>query len=163
MDEKEFQAFYGAAAPGLWAYLTRLTGDRELAADILQDAFVRWNLRAPSDLAPPAQKAYLYRIATNLVTDHARRSRKMVFDDNALDRAETTHIDIALKLDMDQALRKMSGRHRALLWLAYAEDYTHEEIGTILNVKTRSVKVLLHRARKKLTEILQEMEIRRTS
>ena len=39
VDEEAFRAFYDRTARGLWAYLSRITGDRQLAEDLLQEAY----------------------------------------------------------------------------------------------------------------------------
>ena len=81
MDEEAFRGFYDRNARGVWAYLSRVTGDRQLADDLLQEAFYRF-LRAastgPADVDRFDSEAHrrnsLYKIATNLVTDARRRS-----------------------------------------------------------------------------------------
>lgn len=47
MDEEAFRGFYDRNARGVWAYLSRMTGDRQLADDLLQETFYRF-LRAAS-------------------------------------------------------------------------------------------------------------------
>jgi DNA-directed RNA polymerase specialized sigma24 family protein len=69
MDEAAFRVFYDDAAPVLWAYIRRASGDAALADDVLQEAFLRF-LRAGLPAMENAQrKAYLYRTANSLLTD----------------------------------------------------------------------------------------------
>src|SRR5579863_1307725 len=74
MDEDAFRAFYDRNARGVWAYLARLTGDRQMADDLLQEAFYRF-LRADATHESEAHRRNsLYRIATNLARDARRRT-----------------------------------------------------------------------------------------
>ena len=45
-------------------------------------------------------------------------------------------------------------RERSLLWLAYAQGWSHEEIASALGLKTASLKTLLFRARQRLLILL---------
>ena len=54
------------------------------------------------------------------------------------------------RTDLDRAMRQLTARERALLWLAYAEGSSHREIAAAVGVKLASVKLLLFRARRKL-------------
>jgi RNA polymerase sigma factor (sigma-70 family) len=75
MDEDAFRAFYDRTARSLWGYLSRLTGDPHLADDLLQESYYRF-LRSPGGWENEThRRAYLFRIATNLVRDGRRRSR----------------------------------------------------------------------------------------
>ena len=159
MTEDEFRLFYDRNARPLWAYLSRITGDRQAADDLLQESFYRF-LRANATLDSDAhRKHYLYRIATNLVRDGYRQSKT---------RPNTTEHDVELlesrvdhggaraeaRVDLDRAMAQLKPRERAMLWMAYAQGSSHREIAAVVGVKADSVKPLLFRARRKLAELL---------
>lgn len=56
---------------------------------------------------------------------------------------------------MARTFEELSQRERALLWLAYVEGESHEEIATSLGLRRRSIKVLLFRARRRLRDLLK--------
>src|SRR5947209_4232431 len=74
MDEETFRAFYERTARALWAYLARVTGDRQLADDLLQETFYRFIRANASHDSEAHRRNSLYRIATNLARDARRRS-----------------------------------------------------------------------------------------
>jgi RNA polymerase sigma-70 factor (ECF subfamily) len=151
LEEPEFRAFYESTAPRLRAYLRRVAaGDASLADDLLQEAYCRL-LRAPRGQALESQRvAFLFKVATNLLHDHWRRSRREArwrerrpADSPAPEEATLAH-------DLSRVFAALAPRERALLWLAYVEGWTHEEMAGMLGVRTRSVRVLLFRARQNL-------------
>ena len=79
MDEASFRAFYAQTARPLWAYLFRASGDPTLAEDLLQETYYRFLRARPDPMSDAHRKNYLYRIATNLLTDHRRRERGKEF------------------------------------------------------------------------------------
>ncbi len=153
-DEVVFQRLYERLAPALRAYVARACGQADLADDILQDVFIKY-LRTPHpEMDEAATKAYLYRAATNLVTDHwRRRARERKWSWKGIFRKQAQP-SLDLHSDMARQFGRLAPRERALLWLAYVEGFDHEEIAQVLKVKPRSVKVLLFRARKKLGALL---------
>jgi RNA polymerase sigma-70 factor (ECF subfamily) len=54
---------------------------------------------------------------------------------------------------------RLSGQERAVLWLAHVEELTHMEIGVVLGVKEKSVRVIVFRAREKAKGLLQRAGI----
>ena len=157
MDEGRFETFYRRTAGSLWSYLFRMTGDEATADDLLQKAFFRF-LRANPVLATEEhQRRWLFRTATNLALDHFREAKR---DRNRVDLATVAEAGPAmeprevLRHDMMKTFAELKPRERALLWLAHVEEADHDDIGEALGVKTKSVKVLLFRARKRLGELL---------
>lgn len=161
MDEEAFRAFYDRTAPALWAYVTRLAGDRQVADDLLQETYYRF-LRADAvHESDEHRRAYLFRIATNLVRDGHRRRRTRPESDAAPDvyleaaAAPDTTSRVEHRTDLTRALSRLKPRERALLWLAYAQGSSHREIADALALKSSSIKPLLFRARQKLASALR--------
>ena len=158
MDEDTFRAFYDRTARQLWAYLARITGDRQAADDLLQETYYRL-LRAKAALDDEAHRRhYLFKIATNLVRDGYRRkaaSPEVVGGSIETDAKVAAADRTEAKLDLRLAFARLKRRERELLWLAYAQGSSHEEIGAALGLKTGSIKPLLFRAKHKLAAVLR--------
>jgi RNA polymerase sigma-70 factor (ECF subfamily) len=157
MDEDAFRAFYDRTAGPLWGYLSRISGNRQVADDLLQEAYYRLLKVRVAFENDTHRRNYLYRIATNLVRD-AKRGARPLFDE----KVEMTGIPAAegpaspeQRADVRRALGRLKPRERALLWLAYAQGASHSEIADVLSLKTGSIKLLLFRARRKLAGLLQ--------
>jgi RNA polymerase sigma-70 factor, ECF subfamily len=159
MTEEAFRAFYELTARPVRVYLARMTGDDRLADDLLQETYYRF-LRANAAFdSDDHRRNYLFRIATNLVHDHRRKpfmevpaaAIVEVPDAAAAQAAERA----ARRLDLERAMRQLKPRERSMLWLAYAQGWSHEEIASAIGVKTGSMKAMLHRARQRLVVLLK--------
>ena len=112
------------------------------------------------------RRHYLFRIATNLGRDGWRRRRAQpevtsLHDGTPAEpEAGAAAVDdqAIRRTDLGRAMARMSARERAMVWLAYAEGSSHEEIGSVLGVTRGSVKQLLLRARRKLAGLLRGHE-----
>ena len=166
MDEESFRVFYERTARPVWAYLSRMTGEPRLADDLLQEAYYRFLRAGVAHESEAHRRNYLFRIATNLVRDLRRRPR---VDDvpigsgrDAIDRADPHSADAAAgaarRVDLGRAMARLKPRERDLLWLAYAQGSSHQEIAQALGLKTASIKLLLFRARRHLAAMLREGE-----
>lgn len=154
MDEDAFRGFYDRTAPGLWAYLARIGGDRQVADDLLQEAYYRF-LRARQPFESEAHRRnYLFRIATNLVADAHRGTAARVRLLPLRDVAARQPAAPESRTDVQRALARLRPRDRALLWLAYAQGSSHREIADVLGVKAASIKLLLFRARRRMAALL---------
>src|SRR5580704_18078567 len=152
MDEDAFRAFYDRTARGVWAYLARVTGDRQLADDLLQEAFYRFLRAAAAHQDEAHRRNSLYRIATNLARDARRRNLLrapvgLTGDDIQRVAAGGDHARATeRRADFTRAMSRLKPRERAMLWLAYAEGATHSEIANVLGLSPTSLKPLLFRA-----------------
>lgn len=157
MDEDAFRAFYDRTAPALWAYVSRMSGDRQLADDLLQETYYRLLKTRETFENEQHRRNYLFRIATNLVRD-ARRGRIVSVFERQVQVADLPARDDSTperRADVQTALGRLKPRERALLWLAYAQGASHTEIAGVLGLRTGSIKLLLFRARRKMAALLE--------
>src|ERR1017187_9183111 len=123
IDEDTFRAFYERTARGVWAYLARVTGDRQIADDLLQETFYRFLRAAATHDSEAHRRNSLYRIATNLARD-ARR-RRLTQGDSSLAGNDIERIPSGERpgtteriADFTRAMSHLKPRERAMLWLA---------------------------------------------
>lgn len=156
MDEASFRTFYSRTARQLRAYLVRGAGSVELADDLLQEAYYRFLRSGFASDDETYRKNYLFRIATNLLRDHFRRSQPEV--EQTMEHGDGGGHDdrLHLRSDVGRTLAELKPRERQLLWLAYVEGSSHREIAGILGLKAASIRSLLFRARQRLIVLLRE-------
>jgi RNA polymerase sigma-70 factor (ECF subfamily) len=165
MGDEEFRLFYERTARPLWAYLSRITGDRQRASDFFQEAYYRLYRAGASYESEAHRRNSLFQIATNLMRDAARRNKR--YEEVPLDaespaglvlRSESSgpETQAAIRTDLSRAIKHLEPVQRELLWLAYAEGASHQEIAKILGLRAISIRTLLVRARRKLAAILTD-------
>jgi RNA polymerase sigma-70 factor (ECF subfamily) len=158
MEADAFTGFYHRSARPLWAYLARVSGDSALADDLAQEAYLRF-LGAPCPGTTEVdRKRWLFRIATNLLRDHWRRAAPAAsLEDIPEALLPTTNASAGFDAQamVGPALLRLRPRDRQLLWLAYAEGYTHPEIAEITGLRPASIRILLFRARRKMARLLR--------
>ena len=161
MDEDAFRTFYDLTSSGVWAYLSHATGDPHAADDLLQETYIRFlgaRRRWESDAH---RRNYLFRIATNLAHDRHRRNRLRraePFDETrgpGEGEPNAAGVGYEQRVDLRRALARLSPRERQMLWLAYAEGSSHQEIADTLGLRAGGIRVLLFRARRKLAALLE--------
>jgi len=147
-------------------YVTRYTGDPDLAEDVVQDTFLRLRVRPPPHRN--GLKGWLFTVATHLAVDRLRVSRR-----RAELEQEVGHLlpvaeappDPATDLERQEARRLarealggLSDKERTAL-LMREEGFTHREIAAAVGTTTKSVGTLLARAFDKFAERLQMEEV----
>ena len=164
MDDETFAAFYQRSSRPLWAYLVRVSGDRALADDLMQEAYLRFLCAARIQDGEVSCRRYLFQIATNLMRDHWRKPKQSAIEDLPEDTFSALPVDISAKIDsralLGPAMARLRPRERQILWLAHAEDYSHNEIAEITGLNRMSIRLMLFRARHKLAGILRRQELR---
>lgn len=141
----------------------RLTGNRQDAEDLSQEAFVR-AFKALENYTPGTMGGWLHRITTNLFLDQARRKSKIRFDrfaEGSEDRLPGTAVTPEryfefnnLDVDVQEALRALSPEFRAAIVLCDMEGFSYEEVSRVLDVKLGTVRSRIHRGRAMLRDAL---------
>jgi RNA polymerase sigma-70 factor, ECF subfamily len=154
----------GVQAP-LLRYVTRLTGDADLAADIVQDALLQIYRKLGSLNEARLFRAWSYRIASREALRRLRRERAHAHEpiDEAAHAigAEDAPLDAALLTELPRLLGDVSPASRAVLVLHYLEDMRLRDITEVLDLSLGTVKSRLAYGLRTLRERLREPEIKR--
>ena len=155
MNEASFQSFYATTAGPLRAYVARTLGDFGQVDDIVQETYLRLlrSERVPED--PLQMRKIAFRIASNLMADEWRRRKRTGPQSETAPEPSGAAPDPALRLDLTRVFGELKPQQRQMLWLSYVEGADHREIAAATGVREGSVRVLLHRARKKLASLLK--------
>lgn len=145
----------------LYRFLEVLTGSPAEAEEICQDAFVRcWDklhtFREGAAFAP-----WLFGLSRRVAASHFRRRARRAAESLDEEPSSADHGPVerssrredAARL-WDVVARLLDESQRSALWLHYAESMSAREIGDVLGRRPASVRVLLHRARKRLADHL---------
>ena len=170
MDQATFHAFFKDTAPALKGYLRLRCRNAALADDLLQETYLRLLRRPLPTLGAAQLKSYLYKTASSVCADHYRaRRQEAPWQEETADTAGADSDDtigladgsapdsLELPLDMQRVFATLKPRQQSLLWLAYVEGFTHDEIAEVIGVNVGSVRVLLSRARALLAEKLNDL------
>ena len=141
----------------LWAVALRTTGDREEAADALQDALVSALRSAAGFRGESAVTTWLYRVVVNASLDRLRRRKvrpTYAFGDQDPPERRDAHAATDLRLDVAAALETLPPGQRAALVLVDLQDVPVAEAACILGVAEGTVKSRCARGRAALAPLL---------
>jgi RNA polymerase sigma factor (sigma-70 family) len=150
----------------------RITGNREEAEEVTQDAFLKAFKSIKSFKMKSLFSTWLYRIVYNTAVSLVRARKKEVLliedfpyevEDFSVynlsdDKAE---IDYRERL-VNFALKKIEDEDRALISLYYYEEMSTEEISAVTGIGKSNIKVKLFRARQKMLRIIEKVENKKT-
>ena len=150
-----YGSFYRTHKDKLFGYLMRLTGDYQLAGDIMQESFTRML----EHYGPESQNVkLLFTIARNGVFDDVRKKahRKEQIGD-----IEEPSIDLEQQLLVREeykqvmaAMQRLEETERDILALIVSSNLTYRDIAEVTGISEANVKVKVHRARVKIKKIL---------
>jgi RNA polymerase sigma-70 factor (ECF subfamily) len=165
-DEAALPQVYRRYAGAMYATAYNLLGNRDLAADAVQQAFIQaWRAASSFDPARGLQP-WLYSITRRAAIDTYRRQRReaqnVSYDESWSADAETAvdgpSLDSAWQVwQVRQALDRLHSDERRVLQLAYYEGLTQSEIAESLGIAIGTVKSRTARAQRRLAQLLEHL------
>ncbi len=156
----------------LYNYIYRNVGHQQTAEDLTQDTFVKVYKNLKKIKPNDNFKSWLYTIATNTVYDFHRKKHHVTeifiiddpesnFETIAPEQTYTIVEKISAAEDVNKALEALKPEFKTVLLLFYKNDFSYEQIASILNKPINTVKTYLHRAKKALKDELTDDDIRK--
>ncbi len=156
----DLDALFREHATPLLRLAVVLTGDRPLAEELVQEAFVRLH-RSGSIPVAGAELAYLRRTVINLSHGHHRHLRVVRRQpgptDESIPAAEVDAVRRDGQRRVAAAVRTLPQRQRDCVVLRFYADLSETEIADTLGISPGSVKTHLHRARAALADRLEAL------
>ena len=146
----------------------KLTGNREMANDVAQEAFIRAWKAIEKFRGDSTFSTWIYRITVNTAWTLRKKAKKhntLNIDDTyepiVIDEKKDPEL-VAINSDLSSvlinALDKIPIEQRIIVELKNIEGRSHKEIADYLDISVTAAKVRLHRAHQKLRQILEEVE-----
>ena len=162
---EDFDGWYAELRPSMGRALVAWCGDPSVAADALDEAFVRAIERWDRVRTMDTPAGWLWRTATNLAR---RRMRRQGLEGRALrrqssGRAEDEAGPTGDDVDLRRALLTLTERQRTAVVLHYIADRPVREIALLMGIAEGTVGATLHQARSLLAAQLTPTEVTTTS
>ena len=163
-DQQAFSYLYDNYAAALNGIIFRMVENRELAEDILQEAFVKiWNNFTSYDSGKGRLFTWMLNITRNLTIDTLRskgykKQSKISSDENSVSNL-TNDGDIAERFDamgVRKQLANLKPEQRSIIDLAYFNGYTQDEISKEMGIPLGTVKTRMRAAIVELRKILSD-------
>ena len=151
----------------VFALIVRIAPSKEDAEELTQDVLLKVFRKLHTFKGECSFSTWLFRIAYNSAVS-ATRKKKTVFppiDESLLERAADSSVNDLLEKEDDEkllrhlevAVSRLNTEERALISLFYYQEMPISEIAGVLELTIENVKVKLHRTRKKLYILINQM------
>ena len=166
-DLKDFKLIYNECYPLLMKICYHVVYNLDIAQDLVQETFERFYMKNMSFPSEDDAKYWLIRVSKNLALNHVRRNNReinMVEKVKQLPTTSATYVVDGVKELSDKetikevraAIEMLPDNLKMVITLKEYGDLDYKAIGKILGISESNVKVRVHRARKKLEEILSK-------
>jgi RNA polymerase sigma-70 factor, ECF subfamily len=157
-DLRAFEQLYQEHGMRLKSVAYHLLGNRQDAEDAVQEAFLKLFSAIAGFHGNSSIGTWLCRIVINVCYDIARKRRRDgAQPENVIDDRRGHNDEVALRLTLEDALRRIHLRQRMVFLLFEVEGLRHSEIASILDIPEGTSKAWLFEAKKELKRLLQEV------
>ena len=165
--EREFLASYEENADALFRHCYARVRDRDLAKDIVQEAFTRtWAYIAKGNKVDHL-RAFLYRTLHNAIVDTMRKKRSVSLDvmneeEGFEPESEPSELPAEIREEIKEAVRLLSSldeMYSTVITMRYINELTPSEIAKALDVSENVISVRIHRGVKQLRELWRERHV----
>lgn len=162
-DKQAFSYLYDNYSPALFGLIFKMVNDKELAEDILQEAFVKiWNNFSNYDSVKGRLFTWMINITRNLTIDTLRsksykKQSKIYSDENSVNNF-SDNVNSAERFDaigIRKQLTMLKNEQKELIDLAYFGGFTQDEISKKLGIPLGTVKTRMRAAIIELRKVLQ--------
>lgn len=163
-----FARLYDEHVEKIYRYIFLKVASKELAEDIAGETFLKaWHCLQETKEVIHDSRAFLYRIARNLVFDYYRKKAHadVLMSDEALETLVQENHEIK-KIEersefeyIESFLKRLKEEYQEVLLLRYVEGLSIGEIASILEKKKGATRVLIHRAMNTLKKMIEERKI----
>jgi RNA polymerase sigma-70 factor (ECF subfamily) len=164
-DAGALAEIYDLYASCIYRYLYRYLGDAHVAEDLTSEVFLRLLQVLGTRRAPSRHlRGWLYRVAHNLAMDWYRRSAKEtgIELDESLESdsppVEETVADLVYRDHLRKAIGQLTANQQRVILLRFGEGFKITEVSHIMGKSPGAVKVLQHRAIRRLQTLLRPRE-----
>jgi RNA polymerase sigma-70 factor (ECF subfamily) len=147
--------FYSRQRQKFFSYLVRRSGNCDQACDILQESFTRLIEKYPPEHFTPQ---LLFTIGRNLMRDALRRNRGSA--PLSIEKEHATgdpNHELLVREEYRRvlaAMKHLEEDERDLISLVVSSDMSYREVADVTGISEANVKVKIHRARKKLRNLM---------
>jgi RNA polymerase sigma-70 factor (ECF subfamily) len=171
-DASAFEEIYRQHSRRVYSLCLRMLGDPIEAEDLAQEAFLQLFRKIHTFRGESAFSSWLHRLTANLVLMSFRRKKPAIAsleeltrinDEDSVPRWEFGALDLRLtgvfdRANLETAVEQLPEGYKRMFLLHDVHGYEHNEIAEILGCSIGNSKSQLHKARKRLRELLLELK-----
>jgi RNA polymerase sigma-70 factor (ECF subfamily) len=162
--EEEFEKAYNDYADAIFRHCYFRIFDRERGKELMQESFMRaWNFLSEGKKIDN-MRAFLYRVANNLIVDEIRKKKEMSLDalqKGGWDPGYDETPDMQKRVEQGKimaTLKQMDKDYRDVLIMRYIDGLPPADIAGILGESANTISVRLHRGIKQLRSYMNKSD-----